>query len=222
MTAGTMYDLTAESAARAYAEAPEYNRKIADKYLFILNSIQGMNTREMLAWLANWNEEHPEERISENTVWRAKRNMRDGGAAGCLGKFGKSLGKSSVSDEAFEFFKSLYLNENRLSVGACHRLTRAKFYGTLPATLDNGIGAIQEAKPAKAPAFPRAFEVVTKPVERAYLFNGKRATVVMIGGEAVHLTPGGAYPLPENDPVTVAFISTGLLTMRGGKTKKAR
>lgn len=224
MRSSPVHDLTAESAARAYAEAPEYNRRKADKYLFVVNAVQGMNSREKEAWCKAWSEEHPDDPIALSTLWKILRRYKNGGVEGCIGKFHGNGKPSIVPDDAFEFFKSLYLNENRIAATACWRLTRAKYANRDqgPGTGDQEGGDQDEpaAQPVKARTFPKAFDVPEQRAERAYVYQGKKATMIIIGGEPVKLTPGGIVLLTtDDDPVALALQETGMLTRRGGRQK---
>lgn len=216
MTPNTIHELSAEAGARAYAEAPEYNRRKADKYLFIVNATLGMNTREIRAWLKDWNADHPDNRISEQTVWRARRTVREGGPTSCIARYGGNLGKTTVNDEAYEYFKGLYLSESRPSAESCWEQTRAKFNPEAEPLSSCADSEHKADEREKKPVFPRAFGVVAQEEPERYVFQGKRLTEISLSdGVLVRLVPGGAVTLPASDPVVAGLLTVGMLEKAG-------
>lgn len=216
MMPNTIHQLNAESGARAYAEAPEYNRKKADKYLFIVNATLGMNTSEIRAWIDDWNADRPDNRISEQTVWRARRTVREGGPTSCLARYGGNLGKTTVSDEAFEYFKGLYLSESRPSAESCWEQTRAKFNPEVEPLSNHEDTDFEDDEQESKPLFPRAFEVRAPGDSEKYVFRGKRLTEISLSdGVLIRLVPAGVVTLPDSDPVVAGLLTVGMLEKAG-------
>lgn len=133
--------------ALLYSQAPEYNRKKADKYMFLIEATKGMSKAEIGAFVYLWNLENPDKRTSVRTVYRAKSTWEKEGITGILGKLGMSKGKTKVPDEAYEHFKSLYLREGAPSVQSCWLQVVGKHVGK------------KEEKPKEMPdTWPKAFE----------------------------------------------------------------
>jgi transposase InsO family protein len=109
--------------ADIYATAPEYARKKADKYLTIINQSAGLHGDDLKRFIAQWNAETPNDTTSYPRVIDARKNYKLHGIAALLGQWGKRSGATSVNDDLFAFFKSLYLKEGRPSAQSCWKIT---------------------------------------------------------------------------------------------------
>ncbi len=56
----------------AYAAAPAWARKQADKYLRILQGCKGLGGKALREWVAEWNAAHPDEKTSYPAVMAAR------------------------------------------------------------------------------------------------------------------------------------------------------
>lgn len=106
--------------AKAYAEAADYSRTQADKYLSILTACEGLKGGKLKAFIAEWNARQPEHlHTSYPAVMRARKAYKESGVAGLLADYGKTKGNSSVKDEWFDYFKSVFLKETGPSLKSC-------------------------------------------------------------------------------------------------------
>ncbi|MBI4835896.1 MAG: hypothetical protein HY817_01415, partial [Candidatus Abawacabacteria bacterium] len=99
-----------------YCEAPEYNRKQADKYLKFLQECKTLKGNNLKHWIKAWNANSPGYQTSYKSVLRARQALEEEGIVGLLGNYGKNYGKSVVKDSWFEEFKKLYLLEGAPSL----------------------------------------------------------------------------------------------------------
>jgi len=105
-----------------YASAPEHARKKADKYLALIKRTGGLSGNALRVFIAGWNNEHPTDRTSYPRLLDARKQYKAHGIAALLGKWGKRSGASSVDDELYTFFKSLYMIESRPSAYSCWKI----------------------------------------------------------------------------------------------------
>lgn len=128
---------TVEHSAALYADAPEYNRRMFDKYANILQLSEALEGQKLKDWIEQWNREHPEIKTSYPSVMRARKEVRERGQGALIGNYGKSTGRSTVPDQAFEYFKSLYLKEGAPGGASCWLTTFGKFCNTgVPGYID--------------------------------------------------------------------------------------
>lgn len=99
-----------------YANAPEWARKQADKYLEIFNVTDGMTYKEVKAFLKDWNEKYPNKKVAYSSFAEAKRKYKNSGVAGLLAKYGHKHMVKELDEQYYEYFKSLYLREGAPSV----------------------------------------------------------------------------------------------------------
>jgi hypothetical protein len=105
-----------------YAELPEYNRKIADKYQVIVAEMGNLKGRGLLKAINEWNMAHPDFHTSYPRVVEARKILTTQGKLALVGKYGKSS-KTTVKDEWFDVFKGLFLKEGGPSVYICWVMT---------------------------------------------------------------------------------------------------
>lgn len=118
---------TVEHTAISYANAPEYNRRMFNKYANILHLSKAHDGQELKDWIQKWNREHPDMKTSYPRVMDARKVAREQGKEGLLGNYGQSKGLSKVPDDPFEYFKSLYLKEGGPGGRSCWLTTAGKF-----------------------------------------------------------------------------------------------
>ena len=94
-----------------YAKAPEWARKQADKYLEVFNLTEGMNHKQVKAFLQEWSLNNPDKKVAYSSYAEAKRKYQKFGINGLLAKYGHSNACSSIDEEHYEYFKSIYLRE---------------------------------------------------------------------------------------------------------------
>ena len=118
-----------EAVAEAYSKAAEYNRRHFDKYINLIQLLDGIRPLDRMykaidKYNATCNEDM---KTSYPAFMRELKKVKEQGWVALFGKLGHSKGKTSVADESFEYFKSLYLSENQPSEKSCWSLTMGKF-----------------------------------------------------------------------------------------------
>ena len=103
----------------SYANAPEWARKQADKYLEIFNLTEGLNFKETKAFLEDWNLNNPDRKIAYSSYAEAKRKYKKLGTEGLLAKYGHTKTSVKIDEKYTEYFKSLYLREGAPSAQFC-------------------------------------------------------------------------------------------------------
>lgn len=105
-----------------YSDAPLWAKKQADKYSDIINESEGLRGKELKKFVAEWNKNNPAAQTSYSSLIKMRKRYAEFGVAGLLAKYGHSI-KNIISDEDFEYFKSLYLVEGSPSLRSCWDLT---------------------------------------------------------------------------------------------------
>ena len=123
----SIYELD-EADKIAYKNAPEYNRKYADKYLTLFKKLDGLKGKLAKAAIDEWNTLHDETfKTCYGSYRRVLKAYKKDGISAILGKYGKRKG-SSVIDIAspamadiYLFFKERYLQKERKnSLAKCY------------------------------------------------------------------------------------------------------
>ena len=118
---GREADISAD--AEAYANAPSYARKHADRYTALMTVFQGLNGRELTARIEQWNKDHPDDTTSVSSLLAARKAFAEGGIAALLSRYGTRSGATIVPDIYMEYFKGLYLKEGSPGAMSCWRCT---------------------------------------------------------------------------------------------------
>jgi len=123
--------------AELYTQAPVYNRKKADQYLWIIRRDPGVKGKlKTTEFLDGLRLEYPGRFIpSVSAYYQAKRKYRHDGMSGLLGQYGKNAGNSKTDPEYLEWFTSVYLSQNCPSANTCRKMVLGKF-GT-PENIDS-------------------------------------------------------------------------------------
>lgn len=104
-----------------YSEAPNWAKQQAEKYLEILENSDGLKGNDLKQFIDEWNESN--EPTSYSSVIKMRRRYFRYGLSGLLSRHGQHLRGSSVKDDYFEYFKTLYLVEGAPSLRTCWDLT---------------------------------------------------------------------------------------------------
>ncbi len=114
--------------ARALADAPEYNRRKAMKYLAAFKAIEGLKGEAAIqAALDKAGLE-----VDYKSVMRERARYQEQGVAALIGNYGKRKGYSILDDakrfgdamrDVYQFFKGVYLKEGAPSLNACYAAT---------------------------------------------------------------------------------------------------
>lgn len=118
---------TAEETAISYSEASDYNRRKFDKYAALLKRFELYDGQALRKKVAEWNQKHPARKTSYPSVMRARKEVKERGDSALIGEWGKRRGQSNIPDDAFEYFKSLYLKEGSPSARSCWSTTAGRF-----------------------------------------------------------------------------------------------
>jgi len=111
-----------------YAKEPEYNRKKADKYLKWIMHFECLNGNELKIAIAQEKANNPSSDVpSYPRLMEARKTYEREGIAGLIGNYGNRSGSTTTDQEHQDYFNSLYMSENRLSVQTCWKMTVAKF-----------------------------------------------------------------------------------------------
>lgn len=114
--------------------APAWARKKAHKYIALIRATEGMKGEALKFFLAEWNQKYPDMASSYPRLMDAKKAYEVEGMAALLADYGKKAGRTSVREDWFEFFKSIYLKEG--GPGVYHSwLTTYGFCRKMDATL---------------------------------------------------------------------------------------
>lgn len=118
--------------ASAYDSADAAARETANERYRILKeyeayiAVPGKRTELTKAFLAAWNEEHPDAPLSQSTLYSWRKKYREAGLSGLLTDYGKRKGQRGIDAAAWDFFQTQYLQEARPSVGDCYLLLERK------------------------------------------------------------------------------------------------
>ena len=109
--------------SETYANAPAWSRKQADKYLEVFTLTEGMDYRQVKAFLQEWNKNNSEKRVSYSSYYKAKIKYEKCGINGLLSHRGQGSSAALISDDYLEYYKSLYLREGGPSSFFCWTAT---------------------------------------------------------------------------------------------------
>lgn len=95
------------------ANAPEWQRVQAQKYLALLNATAGMKGAELKRFVKEWNASQTSKKMhtSYARVMQARKDYKEYGVQGLLAGYGKSAGTTTVKQAWYDYFKMTYLVE---------------------------------------------------------------------------------------------------------------
>ena len=109
--------------SETYANAPAWSRKQADKYLEVFTLTEGMDYRQVKAFLQEWNKNNSEKRVSYSSYYKAKIKYEKCGINGLLSHRGQGSSAALIANDYLEYYKSLYLREGGPSSFFCWTAT---------------------------------------------------------------------------------------------------
>lgn len=115
---------------KLYEAAPSFNRKKADKYIALYNEFHHLRGKQLIAAIEKYNQEHPEQRSSYKSLKAIFKQYEECGISAFIGKHGQRKNKTSVPDDAFDFWKSLVMTEGAPSFEYCWKITVSRFCST--------------------------------------------------------------------------------------------
>jgi putative transposase len=115
---------TADSALNAsdedgFANAPEWSKKQATKYIALLEASENLKGDRLKKFIFDYNAAHPEFKTSYSSLLLARKRYASDGKAGLLSARGWRSGKNEIEDEDFKEFKNLWLREGAPSMRSC-------------------------------------------------------------------------------------------------------
>lgn len=108
----------------AFNNAPDYARRQATKYMKIINASVGLKGNDLKAFIDSWNEKNPDEKTSYPRVMDARKVYKELGAAGLLARYGNRAGETVVTEQWYQFFKSIYMKEGAPSASVAWHMTK--------------------------------------------------------------------------------------------------
>lgn len=104
--------------SKFYKESPSWAKKQAKKYVELIELTKGMKHKEIVEFLKDWNEKHPDKKSSYSSLCKARIKYEQFGEDALLSKKGFKE-EYRIKPEYYEYYKNLYLNPNALSVIDC-------------------------------------------------------------------------------------------------------
>jgi transposase InsO family protein len=146
-----------ENEGELFANAPEWKRSYAMKYLRLIEDTQGLNKKETLNFIAKYNQDNPDHPTSYASLCRNRKKYEEGGILALFPKWtNKITGK--IQDEWMQLFESLYLSQNRPSAFSCWVKVMGKYGNNNPANfpcLDTFLKQLRETKGQSAIDYAR-------------------------------------------------------------------
>lgn len=103
--------------------APSWAKSQAKKYVNILKLSATYKGVELQNFINEWNLKNPNNKTSYSSLIKMRRRYYEYGVKGLLSRFGNNNGRTTVNDEDFDYFKSLYLKEGAPSLYSCWEIT---------------------------------------------------------------------------------------------------
>lgn len=153
-----------EHELKLYNEAPEYNRRKADKYRALLLATEHLRGNKLRDEIERWNAHNPDLATSYRSLMRIRKDYAERGIESLLGAYGKTRNRTLSLEElgefgerCFEYFKSIYCTQSAPTAQNTYITTRG--YGMeLYAKLNHGdITNFDKAFPSQA-SFLRKLE----------------------------------------------------------------
>lgn len=153
-----------EHESQLYNEAPDYNRRKADKYRALLLATENLRGNALKDEIERWNASNPEFATSYRSLMRIRKDYAERGIESLLGAYGKTRNRAlsveqlgEFGERCFEYFKSIYLSQSAPTAQQTYYATRG--YGIeLYAKLNTGdVSAFDTQFPSQA-TFTRKLE----------------------------------------------------------------
>lgn len=117
-----------EDINHAYQLADKRTKSHFDKWSLILQKSAGVTGRKALgAWVEEWNRTQPEHlATSAASIYRVRDRIAKDGRISILLDAAQVVARSTVTDEWFEWFYSLYMDQSKLSVSQVRQMVRGR------------------------------------------------------------------------------------------------
>ena len=104
--------------SKFYKESPAWAKKQAKKYVELIEKTRGMKHKEIVEFLQDWNEKHPDKKSSYSALCKARIKYEQFGEDALLSKKGFKE-EYRVKPEYYEYYKKLYMSTNAPSAIDC-------------------------------------------------------------------------------------------------------
>ncbi len=104
--------------SKFYKESPAWAKKQAKKYVELIKLTKGMKHKEIVEFLKDWNEKHPDKKSSYSALCKARIKYEQFGEDALLSKKGFKE-EYRVKPKYYEYYKNLYLNPKAPSAIDC-------------------------------------------------------------------------------------------------------
>ena len=105
--------------SKFYKESPAWAKKQAKKYVELIEKTEGMKHKEIVEFLKDWNEKHPDKKSSYSALCKARVKYEKFGEDALLSKKGFKEEEYRVKPEYYEYYKNLYMKPSALSAIDC-------------------------------------------------------------------------------------------------------
>ena len=105
--------------SKFYKDSPARAKKQAKKYVELIEKTEGMKHKEIVEFLEDWNEKHPDKKSSYSALCKARVKYERFGEDALLSKKGSKEDKYRVKPEYYEYYKDLYMQSAASSAIAC-------------------------------------------------------------------------------------------------------
>lgn len=123
---------------QVWKTAPQFNKKKAEKFLYLLELTKGLNGQKLKNFISEYNKNNPDNKTSYGNLIKRRRAYILQDKIGLLTKYGKSKNAHRTDEKHYELFKELYLNKLGLSFEKC-REEISKYFNEELSTLPSAM-----------------------------------------------------------------------------------
>lgn len=105
--------------SKFYKESPAWAKKQAKKYVELIEKTEGMKHKEIVEFLKEWNEKHPDKKSSYSALCKARIKYEQFGEDALLSKKGFKEEEYRVKPEYYDYYKNLYMKPTAPSAIDC-------------------------------------------------------------------------------------------------------
>ena len=105
--------------SKFYKDSPAWAKKQAKKYVELIEKTEGMKHKEIVEFLKDWNEKHPDKKSSYSALCKARVKYEQFGEDALLSKKGFKEEDYRVKPEYYDYYKNLYMQPTAPSAIDC-------------------------------------------------------------------------------------------------------
>ena len=105
--------------SKFYKDSPAWAKKQAKKYVELIEKTEGMKHKEIVEFLEDWNEKHPDKKSSYSALCKARVKYEQFGEDALLSKKGFKEEDYRVKPEYYDYYKNLYMQPTAPSAIDC-------------------------------------------------------------------------------------------------------